>query len=131
MVAPMQSVQGIGGVFLYARDAAALAAWYTQHLGIEFQEWGSARGVEFPSADVEPGARMATTTFSIFQAEGEVGEKTGRVNYRVSDLDALCASLKAAGVATKREPDESYGRFAYAFDPEGNKIELWEPPLKG
>ena len=122
-------VQGIGGVFLYATDAPALADWYHAHLGIEFQLWGSAHGCVFQSADLEPGGRQASTVYSIFQADGPVAaEKTARVNYRVADLDALVTALTEAGIAVERDADESFGRFAYAHDPEGNKVELWEPP---
>lgn len=124
----MPTIQGLGGAFLYADDVDALAAWYTEHLGLTFQNWGSARGIEFPSADVEPAGRMATTTFALFQAEAPLVERTARVNLRVQDLDALFARLTAAGVRCERFGDESYGRFAHAWDPEGNKVELWEPP---
>ncbi len=124
-------VQGLGGAFLYADDVDALAAWYTLHFGLELQNWGSARGIELPSADRAPAGRKATTTFALFQAESPLpAVRTGRVNFRVPDLDAVLARLMTAGVRTERGGDD-YGRFAWAWDPEGNKLELWEPALLG
>jgi acyl-CoA thioesterase FadM/predicted enzyme related to lactoylglutathione lyase len=125
---PHPIVQGVGGVFLDAHDVIALAAWYGLHLGLTLQNWGSTRGVEFPSADLVPSRRAATTTFALFPATSPLGEsRTGRVNLRVGDLEALVQRLEAAGVKVERQPGEDYGRFAWAWDPEGNRIELWEP----
>lgn len=122
-------VQGLGGAFLYADDVAALAAWYTEHLGITFQSWGKSHFVEFPSADVEPAGRHASTVFALMQADAPLpkGVRTGRINLRVSDLDALVARLKAAGVSVEGPGSPEFGRFAWAVDPEGNRLELWEP----
>lgn len=126
--APPQ-VQGLGGAFLYADDVNALAAWYTRHFGLEFQVWGDARGVELPSLDREPAGRAASTTFALFRAETPLPPvRNGRVNFRVPDLDAVLGRLTEAGVRLERGP-EDFGRFAWAWDPEGNKLELWEPPL--
>lgn len=128
----MPTVQGIGGVFLYADDVQALAAWYQQHLDLEFHNWGSVRGIELPSADREPAGRQASTTFALFQAKEPLpkGVRTGRVNLRVSDLDALLARLKAAGHEIEGPEGAEYGRFAWVHDPEGNRLELWEPALQ-
>lgn len=128
----MQKIQGIGGVFLYANDAVALAAWYADKLGLTLTNWGSSHGCEFPSADLDPGVRSSSTVFAIFQAESPLpeGVRTGRVNYRTADLDGLVAGLRAEGLEIKVHGDETYGRFAEIRDPEGNRIELWEPPLR-
>lgn|GEM_PF-257039 len=124
-------VQGLGGAFLYADDVDALAAWYTEHLGLQFERWGSARGLELPSADRVPVGRQASTVFALFQADAPLGPiRTGRVNYRVSDLGPLVARLEAAGFAVEQSGDEN-GRFAWVQDPEGNRVELWEPPREG
>ena len=129
----MTIVQGIGGVFLYADDAAALAAWYTEHLGLTFTNYGKSHFLELPSADVEPGPRTATTVFALFQADEALpaGVRTGRVNFRIGDLDGLLDSLRSRGVAIEPSEDESYGRFAWIRDPEGNRVELWEPRRPG
>jgi predicted enzyme related to lactoylglutathione lyase len=109
-------------VFLKARDPGALSAWYAERLGIPTQDGGSL-AFDGPEA-------AGMTVFAHFPSDtkyfGE-GEQQAMVNFRVDDLDALLASLAAAGVRIdpKRE-DHSYGRFAWIWDPEGNRIELWQ-----
>lgn len=84
---PMQHLQGLGGAFLYARDPAALAAWYAARFGASFQQWGDTWGLELPGTDLDPAGRHATTTLAFFPAEGELPEvRTGRVNLRVIAL---------------------------------------------
>lgn len=126
-VPPHPVVQGLGGAFLYANDAIALAAWYTLHFGLTMQDWGQAWGLEFPSVDRVPSGRQASTVFALFQAKEPLPEtRTGRINFRVRDLDGLRARLEAAGVRVEVGPQD-FGRFLWAWDPEGNRIELWEP----
>lgn len=119
----MQRVTGIGGVFIRARDTAALRAWYTEHLGVEPSDWG---GQQF---DWTPGG---STTWSVFAADTTYfgrPEQPFMVNFRVADLDAMRAQLRAAGVQVVEEVDDSeYGRFGWAYDGEGNRFELWQPP---
>jgi predicted enzyme related to lactoylglutathione lyase len=119
----MERVTGIGGVFVRARDAQALRKWYAEHLGIDVAGWGGAQ------LDWTPGG---STTWSIFEADtGYFGapEQAYMVNYRVPDLDAMLAQLRAAGVpVVDRLEEGEYGRFGWAVDPEGNRFELWEPP---
>ncbi len=127
-------IQGLAGAFLYATDCDALAAWYQRVLGIETQKYGKAWFVEWPGADIHPGGtRLRTVTFAIFDGEGPVAEtKTARLGFRVPDLDAAIAAIEARGVEVIRKPEaDDYGRFAWLFDPEGNKLELWEPPPLG
>lgn len=127
--APLPTIQGIGGVFLHSADVDALAAWYTSRFGLTFQNGGESRGVELPSLDVQPAGRAATTTFALFQAAGPLpSPRTARVNLRVADMDAAIAALRAAGDDVEVGQDEGYGRFAWVVDPEGNRVELWEPP---
>ncbi len=117
----MDRVTGIGGVFLRARDPEALRAWYREQLGITIEEWG---GFNFGA---EPGD---VTVWSIFPSDTEYWprEQHVMVNYRVRDLDALLAELRAAGVEVDdKVEDHEYGRFGWAVDPEGNRFELWEP----
>ncbi len=123
----MARVTGIGGIFFRGRDPKALAAWYAQHLGIQVTEWG---GAQFLWSDEIP-PTTGSTAWNIFPADTKYFGATPQpymVNYRVDDLDALLTQLAAAGVSIdpKRE-DASYGRFAWITDPEGNRIELWQP----
>ena len=125
----MQRVTGIGGIFFKARDPKALAAWYREHLGIPVEEWG---GAAFRWAgDSNPGA-VGTTIWNPFNADTTYfapSEAGFMVNYRVADLHALLAALRAEGVEVVGDPQDSeYGKFGWVLDPEGNKLELWEPP---
>ena len=125
----MQRVTGIGGIFFKARDPKALAAWYREHLGIPVEEWG---GAAFRWAgDANPGG-VGTTIWNPFNADTTYfapSSASFMVNYRVADLHALLAALRAEGVEVVGDPQDSeYGKFGWVLDPEGNKIELWEPP---
>jgi predicted enzyme related to lactoylglutathione lyase len=119
----MKRVTGIGGIFIKSSDPARLREWYKKHLAIDFEEWG---GVAFRWK--EPG----TTVWSIFEAKSNYFDPSTApfmVNYRVEDLHALVAALRAEGCQVMDKVDESeYGKFGWVVDPDGNKIELWEPP---
>ena len=116
----MERVVGIGGVFFRAKDAEALRAWYAEHLGIDVQDRGAA------------GLDGGATVWSIFAGDTDYfgpSDQQSMVNYRVSDLDAMLAQLRQAGVPVDDEIDDSeFGRFGWATDPEGNRFELWQPP---
>lgn len=120
----MGKAVGVGGIFLKARDPEALAAWYGTHLGIQAQGGGSL---------VFEGPESAgMTVFAHFPLDSPYfgdGAQQAMVNFRVDNLDQLLAQLEAAGVRIdpKRE-DFEYGRFAWIWDLEGNRVELWEPP---
>jgi catechol 2,3-dioxygenase-like lactoylglutathione lyase family enzyme len=122
-------VRGIGGVFLYAENPEALAAWYARHFGLDFAEWepGACYGVNFLYND--PDGAKAHTVFSLMKAKGPLGE--GRpecvVNWRVANLETFCAGLEAGGVAIDKREDYDYGRFAWIRDPEGHRVELYQP----
>jgi predicted enzyme related to lactoylglutathione lyase len=124
----MKRVTGIGGVFLKARDPKAMNEWYARHLGIPVGQYGA----EFHWREADAPEREGTTAWSLFSEESTYfapSKSQVMINYRVDDLDALLTALKAEGVnIDPKRQDESYGRFAWIFDPEGNKIELWEPP---
>ncbi len=126
----MKRVTGIGGIFIKARDPQALVAWYRTHLGIEVQEWG---GTAFRWRD-DPSAG-ACTIWSIAGTESDYFAPSAApfmVNYRVADLHALLAALRAEGCNVVDKVDVSeLGRFGWVIDPEGNKVELWQPPAGG
>lgn len=122
----MKRVTGIGGIFFKARDPQALGEWYRQHLGLDVADWG---GVAFRWAD---DSATGTTIWSPFKDDtGYFAPSTApfMVNFRVADLHALLAALRAEGCAVLDKVEESeYGKFGWVLDPEGNKLELWEPP---
>jgi predicted enzyme related to lactoylglutathione lyase len=126
----MTAILGISGVFLYADDCVALQAWYAATLGLDLACWGegSCYGLEFPH--VLPDGRKGSTIFSIQKAKAPLGAapKSCMVNWRVDDLDAFLAGLAAKGIAPEKREDGEYGRFAWIVDPEGNKLELYQPP---
>jgi predicted enzyme related to lactoylglutathione lyase len=123
----MARVTGIGGVFLRSSDPKAMARWYAEKLGITLSDFN---GAAFQWSDEVP-AGTGMTAWSAFPQDTEYfGEdrQAVMVNYRVDDLDELLRSLTAAGVWVdpKRE-DQSYGRFAWIKDCDGNRVELWQP----
>ena len=123
----MARATGIGGVFLRSKDPKRLSAWYIEHLGLPATDWG----VSFDWKDEVP-AGTGQTAWSTFPADtkyfGE-GEQPFMINYRVDDLLALLAALRAEGVQVDQKVEESeFGKFGWVIDPEGNKVELWQPP---
>jgi len=125
----MKRVTGIGGIFFQAKDPVALRAWYKRHLGIDVQEWG---GTAFEWTDGAGNPVRGTTIWSIAAAESDTfarGKSPFMVNYRVAELAPLLQVLKEEGcqVLDKAE-DSEFGKFGWVIDPEGNKVELWEPP---
>lgn len=124
----MRRVTGIGGVFFKAKDPKALAEWYRVHLGLNVEAWG---GVAFRWADDNANGD-GTTAWNIFKDDTAYfapGTAGFMINYRVEDLHALLAALKAEGCKVEDKIDESeYGKFGWVVDPEGNKVELWQPP---
>ncbi|MBK8233677.1 MAG: VOC family protein [Candidatus Eisenbacteria bacterium] len=126
----MKRVTGIGGIFFSAKDPKALCAWYKQHLGIDVQEWG---GTVFRWADAEGKPTNGTTVWSIFPPDGKYfapSQSGFMVNYRVDDLASLLQTLRDEGCdVLEKTEDSEYGRFGWVMDPEGNKIELWQPPV--
>jgi catechol 2,3-dioxygenase-like lactoylglutathione lyase family enzyme len=121
---------GIGGIFFKARDPDALREWYRAHLGLEIQSWG---GCTFRWAEAAPSNREGTTVWSVFPATSTYFAPSTApfmVNYRVTDLGEVLAALRVEGCAVDDRVEESeFGKFGWVMDPEGNRIELWEPPL--
>ena len=124
----MRRVTGIGGIFFKARDPQALAAWYRTHLGLQVEDWG---GVGFRWADDNP-AGAGTTIWTPFKDDTRYfapSTASFMVNFRVEDLHGLLAALRAEGCEVMDQVEESeYGKFGWVMDPEGNKVELWQPP---
>ena len=127
-------VIGIGGIFFKANDPAKLTAWYKKHLGLNVEDWGGVAFQENAGADLKP-KRQSHIVWSPFEACTEYfkpSEKPFMINYRVHDLDALLAELRKEGVILDPKPPEKsdFGYFGWIMDPEGNRIELWEPPAQ-
>ncbi|HJU46784.1 MAG TPA: VOC family protein [Gaiellaceae bacterium] len=116
----MERVTGVGGVFFRAHDPAALAAWYAEHLGVPT---GADGYVVFP-------ASRDTHWVPFDESTGYwPAEKQFMTNFTVRDLEAMLAQLRAAGVEVDAQVEEhEYGRFGWFVDPEGNRVELWQPP---
>jgi predicted enzyme related to lactoylglutathione lyase len=125
----MKRVTGIGGIFFKARDPQALAQWYRVHLGMDVEEWG---GVAFRWVTPDNPGGTGTTVWSPFKADTTYfspGRASFMVNYRVDDLHAVLAALRAEGCQVEDKVEESsFGKFGWVIDPEGNKLELWQPP---
>ena len=125
----MKRVTGIGGIFFKARDPESLRAWYRRHLGIDIQDWG---GTAFPWNDPEYPQPHGTTVWTIFSPDSKYFDPSPApfmINYRVADLMALLDLLRSEGCNVDEKTDVSeFGKFGWVMDPEGNRIELWEPP---
>ena len=128
----MKRVTGIGGIFFSAEDPKGLGDWYKNHLGIDVQNWGSQAGSTFDWTDDE--GNKATTVWSVHPASSShmaPSKSSFMVNYRVDDLDALLQALRDEGCEVLEKQDDSeYGKFGWVMDPEGNKVELWQPPAE-
>ncbi len=129
----MKRVTGLGGVFFKTSDPKKMKAWYSTHLGLPVDEYGAS----FRWIDInDKGAKVpALTAWSPFKDDTTYfapSEKPFMFNYRVENLVALLKVLKDEGVQVVGEIEEyPYGKFGWIMDPEGNKIELWEPKDEG
>ncbi len=125
----MEKVKGFGGVFFKANDPDALAKWYREHLGLKVEDFG---GVVFKWRDQEDPTQEGYSLWSMFKASSEYfgpGPHAYMFNFRVDDLDAMLAQLRALGAQVEDKIEESeFGRFGWVTDPEGRRIELWQPP---
>ena len=122
---PAGHITGVGGIFFKAKDPKALAAWYRDVLGMPVEVWGGA-ALRYDAPKHPPvlawNAFPATTNYFAPSTSGLM------INYVVDDMDALLARLRSKGVTVlKRDDSDPNGRFAWILDPEGNKVELWEP----
>lgn len=127
----MKKVTGIGGIFFKTQDPTGLKKWYSEHLGFETDDYGHM----FKSRDFENPDEPTLLQWSPFKENTDYfgpSTKPYMINYRVADLEALKKELESSGVEVVDEIAEyEYGKFLHIMDPEGNKIELWEPPAGG
>ena len=121
---PAGHITGVGGVFIKAQDRKALVAWYRDVLGLPIQPWGGA--VLHTDAPQHPPV-VAWTAMAASSSYFAPSASPYMIDYAVDDMDAFVARLTAKGVAILKRTDDETGRFAWIMDPEGNKIELWEP----
>jgi predicted enzyme related to lactoylglutathione lyase len=124
----MARVTGIGGVFFKSKgDPKALAAWYQKQLGMPLEPWGGA-ALRWPD---DQAGDQGVTAWHVAKPDTQwfaPSDAPFMINYRVDDLDAMLAPLRAGGVEITEGPDlDANGRFAWVMDPNGNKVELWEP----
>ena len=124
----MKRVTGIGGIFFKAKDPEKLKAWYRTHLGVESESWGAV----FHWRD-DPRSANGSTAWSIFPEQTKYFEPSTQsfmINFRVANLQELLDVLRAEGVDVdpKSGDDSDFGKFGWVMDPEGNRVELWEPP---
>jgi len=128
----MKRVTGIGGVFFKTEDPKKIKEWYGKHLGLPIDDYGASfRWIDIDHKDAAP----ALTAWSPFKSDTEYfqpSQKPYMFNYRVENLVELLKVLKEEGVQIVGEMQEfSYGKFGWIMDPDGNKIELWEPKDEG
>jgi len=124
----MAKVTGIGGVFFKSSgDRAALVEWYRKHLGLPLEDFGGAI-FRWPN---DPGQDGGLTVWHVAAKDSKwfsPSESSFMINYRVDDLDALLEQLRADGIAILQGPEShENGKFAWIMDPDGNKLELWQP----
>lgn len=128
----MRRVTGIGGIFFKSQDPAALKDWYERHLGVIPDQGGH---VTFEWREKDDPDTVGYTVWGPFGQATRYFEPSAKpymFNFRVADLDALLQQLRAEGVEVDDKVEEyEYGRFGWIMDPEGHRIELWEPPRGG
>lgn len=126
----MKRVTGIGGIFIQYKDPKQTREWYSKHLGLKTEEYGTS----FEWRDVEDPSKKGSTlwgTFAETTTYFQPSEKSFMLNFRVDNLAVLVEQLKVEGIEVLGEiQDTEFGKFAHIMDPEGNKIELWEDVSK-
>ena len=124
----MARVTGIGGVFFKAKsDHKALAAWYARHLGLEMEEWGGAI-LKWPDDKANDNGLTVWNCAASTSEWFSPSTSSFMINYRVDDLDELLAQLRKDDVTIVGGPEShENGKFAWILDPDGNKVELWQP----
>ena len=126
----MAKITGVGGVFFKSKgDSAALVAWYKKNLGMPVADWGGA-ALHWPDDKAED---KGATAWSVAKSDSKwfsPSDSTFMINYRVDDMGAMLEQLRAGGVEIVKGPEShENGKFAWIMDPDGNKVELWEPKI--
>ena len=120
-------VTGIGGIFFKCKDPKQMNEWYKTHLGFDTKPWGT----NFEWRDDANPDKKGSTAWSTFPETTKYFEPSAKefmVNYRVDDIEALVEQLKTEGVTIVDQIEDSdFGKFVHILDPEGNKLQLWEP----
>jgi predicted enzyme related to lactoylglutathione lyase len=124
----MAKVTGIGGVFIKSKGKGSdLAAWYRDNLGLELESWGGAI-IKWPEDKAEDGGLTVWSSADSDTKWFSPSESSFMINYRVDNMDEMLAHLKQNGVEIQKGPEShENGKFAWIMDPDGNKLELWEP----
>lgn len=133
-------INGFGGVFIFSNDPGELAQWYASIFKLEFESFGDTSYIVFWSRDDQDQKRRFDSTFSIMKSKVELpahqnnqdsadmyGDRNYMINLRVDNMDAMLAHLNNSGVQVLASENEDYGLFAWIFDPDGNRIELYQP----
>ena len=124
----MARVRGIGGIFFKSEKPIELYAWYEKHLGIAAR---AGEGASFAWREMDDPSKEGMTVWAVFPASStyfQPSQAGFMLNYIVDDLHAMLAQLRAAGVQVdERVEEHDYGKFGWIMDPDGNRIELWEP----
>jgi predicted enzyme related to lactoylglutathione lyase len=122
-------VLGVGGVFFRSRTPRRLGEWYSEYLGIDVESWGTTFGASFAPSVMPP---RGFTVWSVFAADTEYFGNPGQsymINLVVDDLDAALQNVANGGARVLPEREEhDFGRFGWFIDPDGNRVELWQPP---
>ena len=127
----MARVTGVGGIFFKStNDNAALAAWYQKNLGMQLEPWGGVI-LKWPDDKAVDGGLTVWHVAGKNSQWFSPSSSSFMVNYRVDNLDELLAQLRADGVDVVGDPQsDDNGKFAWIMDPDGNKVELWEPKAR-
>ena len=118
-----EKVLGLGGVFIRAKNAEGLRKWYFRHLGVDITDWGGAAFVQTTGEE---------TYWSVFEEKSDYMPKRQltMINWKVANLEKMLDQLRQADIRVEDKIEQSeQGRFGWAYDVEGSKFELWEPPV--
>jgi len=122
-------VLGVGGVFFRSKDPGKLAGWYQDALGLEIENWGATHGTSFAPAGMPANAFTVWSTFASDTEYFGNRRQSYMINLVVDDLDAALVNVRdAGGVVIPDKEEHDFGRFGWIVDPDGNRVELWEPP---
>ncbi len=122
---PVGQITGVGGIFFKSKDPKALMAWYRDVLGINVEAWGGVQ-MRYDAPNHPPA--LVLTAFDLATKELEPSRREFMLNFAVDNLDAFLERLKAKGVVVlTRDDDDPFGKFASIVDPDGTKLQFWEP----